>query len=39
VSVEEVVQDLLAREIRSEFAGIEEFLTFSEDAMSPKVSG
>ncbi len=27
-TVEEVVADLLAREIRSEFAGIEEFLTF-----------
>ncbi|HWL66044.1 MAG TPA: NAD(P)H-dependent glycerol-3-phosphate dehydrogenase [Actinomycetota bacterium] len=30
VSVEEVVSDLLAREIRSEFAGIEEYLTFNE---------
>jgi glycerol-3-phosphate dehydrogenase (NAD(P)+) len=30
-TVEEVVQDLLAREIRSEFAGIEEFLTFHGD--------
>lgn len=30
-TVDEVVSDLLAREIRSEFAGIEEFLTFRGD--------
>ncbi|MGH2819251.1 MAG: hypothetical protein ACRDJ5_01215, partial [Actinomycetota bacterium] len=28
-SVEEVVSDLLAREIRSEFHGVEEFLTLT----------
>ena len=31
-SVEDVVADLLKREIRSEFAGIEEFLSFDGDA-------
>src|SRR5688500_16288767 len=30
-TVEEVVSDLLKREIRSEFAGIEEYLTFHGD--------
>ena len=31
IPVDEVVKDLLAREVLSEFAGVEEFLTFNDD--------
>ena len=33
-ALDDVVQDLLSREVRAEFAGVEEYLTFNEDDAS-----